>query len=142
MNSELMNIDSATRRRFTDLEYSFGFLDGVSNPSIAGFDPVVPGPAPIDASHMLTGHNADNDWTIDGSFLVFRYLFQKVPEFNAFLNGNALQTDPITSAKLSQGDGSALLGARLVGRWKSGECSDHPRSVVRLSTIMYFRCPC
>jgi len=100
---------------------SFGFLDGISNPLIAGFDRAVPGPAPIDANNILTGFANDKDWTRDGSFLVFRYLFQKVPEFNNFLQANAIKTHPITSQSLDPTDGSELLGARLVGRWKSGE---------------------
>ncbi|KAJ3566218.1 hypothetical protein NP233_g7137 [Leucocoprinus birnbaumii] len=98
----------------------FGFLDGISNPLIAGFDKTVPGPTPIDASNVLTGYTQANDWTQDGSFLVFRYLLQKVPEFNNFLDANRLQNDPITSASLTEQQGSDLLGARLVGRWKSG----------------------
>ncbi|KAF5347724.1 hypothetical protein D9756_010307 [Leucocoprinus leucothites] len=98
----------------------FGFLDGISNPLIAGFDKPVPGPEPIDASNTLTGYVNDGDWTKDGSFLVFRYLFQKVPEFNNFLQANALKKDPITSNDLDETAGSDLLGARLVGRWKSG----------------------
>jgi len=98
---------------------SFGFLDGISNPLIAGFDRTVPEPAPIDASNILTGFTNDKDWSRDGSFLVFRYLFQKVPEFNNFLRTNALKIHPITSESLDPTDGSELLGARLVGRWKS-----------------------
>jgi hypothetical protein len=54
-------------------------------------------------------------WALDGSFLSFRYLFQLVPEFDAFLEANPI---PITG--LSKEQGSELLGARLVGRWKSG----------------------
>ena len=53
-------------------------------------------------------------WALDGSFLSFRYLFQLVPEFNSFLKQN-----PIPEV-LPRELGSELLGARLVGRWKSG----------------------
>ncbi|KAK3112445.1 hypothetical protein LTR53_011282 [Teratosphaeriaceae sp. CCFEE 6253] len=42
-------------------------------------------------------------WMTDGSFLCFRKLEQKVPEWNQFLV-----------------DASNQLGARLIGRWKSG----------------------
>ncbi|KAK7688865.1 hypothetical protein QCA50_007554 [Cerrena zonata] len=45
--------------------------------------------------------------------MVFRYLFQLVPEFNTFLKKNPIQGPPPDV-------GSELLGARLVGRWKSG----------------------
>ncbi len=102
--------------------HSFGFMDGISNPSITGFDPVLPGPAPVDAKFVLTGYSgAEPDWTADGSFLVFRYLRQQVPEFDSFLKANALKTDPETGGELPVDQGSELLGARLVGRWKSGE---------------------
>ncbi|TFK38402.1 hypothetical protein BDQ12DRAFT_651384 [Crucibulum laeve] len=103
----------------------FGFLDGISNPTIIGFDDANanPGPKPIKPGFILTGRDGDADkpkretapWTVDGSFLAFRYLFQKVPEFNDFLKKN-----PISKDGLSPEEGSELLGARLVGRWKSG----------------------
>jgi hypothetical protein len=61
------------------------------------------------------------DWALDGSFLAFRYLKQLVPEFNKFLTEHPLPV-PVPSAP---GDptGADLLGARLVGRWKSGKQS-------------------
>ncbi|KAF9484599.1 Dyp-type peroxidase [Pholiota conissans] len=98
----------------------FGYLDGISNPAIVGFDKnVPPGPAPIDAGHVLLGETGDalprDPWMVDGSFLVFRYLFQKVPEFDDFVDRNALQLPGLTRK-----EGADLLGARLVGRWKSG----------------------
>jgi Dyp-type peroxidase family len=46
---------------------------------------------------------------------VFRKLQQFVPEFNEFLAKN-----PIPDKGLTPAEGSELLGARLVGRWKSG----------------------
>jgi hypothetical protein len=99
---------------------SFGYLDGVSNPAIVEFDKnIPPGPAPINAGHILLGETGDtlprDPWMVDGSFLVFRYLFQKVPEFDDFLDRNALKMPGLTRK-----DGADLLGARLVGRWKSG----------------------
>ncbi|KAF8879817.1 hypothetical protein BD779DRAFT_1446702 [Infundibulicybe gibba] len=101
----------------------FGFLDGVSEPLIIGFnaDPLPPGPKPVRAGIILTGKDGDQfkaqreAWSTDGSYLVFRYLFQRVPEFNDFLNKN-----PITFPGLTEKEGSELFGARLVGRWKSG----------------------
>ncbi|KAF5319216.1 hypothetical protein D9619_008724 [Psilocybe cf. subviscida] len=108
----------------------FGFLDGISNPTIKGFDTVInPGPKPVDAGVLLTGHTGDPaldirpdfrpDWATDGSFLSFRYLFQEVPEFNDFLTKNPLAKDGNGKA-LKPEEGSELLGARMVGRWKSG----------------------
>ena len=74
---------------------------------------------------IVTGKTGDpglgirKDWSTEGSFAVFRYLFQEVPEFNVFLKKNPLPADgngkPLTPAQ-----GSDLLGARMVGRWKSG----------------------
>jgi hypothetical protein len=77
---------------------------------------------PVRQGIILLGRDGDNPkdpndptfttrppWTLDGSFLCFRLLSQRVPEFNAFLKHKA--TPDVHSD---------LLGARLVGRWKSG----------------------
>lgn len=48
-------------------------------------------------------------WAWDGSFLCFRYLSQLVPEFDSFIEAH----NPPDAEK-------DLLGAQLVGRWKSG----------------------
>ncbi|KAF8173681.1 peroxidase TAP [Pholiota molesta] len=104
----------------------FGFLDGISNPVVNTFDTVInPGPAPVDPGVLITGHIGDPSqgqrvpWTTDGSFLAFRYLFQLVPEFNQFLTKNPLKKDG-NNNPLTPEQGSELLGARMVGRWKSG----------------------
>ncbi|KDR78229.1 hypothetical protein GALMADRAFT_65104 [Galerina marginata CBS 339.88] len=100
----------------------FGYLDGVSNPQIIGFDQnPPPGPAPVRPGAIVMGEDGDlnqadrADWMKDGSFLVFRYLFQKVPEFDDFVHSNRLKGPGMTDK-----EGTDLLGARLVGRWKSG----------------------
>lgn len=98
----------------------FGFLDGISNPSVIGFDKNPnPGPKPIPAGVMVMGHEGDTvsnrSWAVDGSFLVFRYLSQTVLEFDNFLRDH-----PVLMPGLTPAEGSELLGARLVGRWKSG----------------------
>ncbi|KAJ7886486.1 fungal peroxidase [Mycena leptocephala] len=97
----------------------FGFLDGISNPTINGFT-AKPGQAVVPASEILVGQPDDTSvtrpaWAKDGSFLVFRQLKQLVPEFNKFLTDN-----PIVEPGLTPEQGSELLGARMVGRWKSG----------------------
>ncbi|KIM34766.1 hypothetical protein M413DRAFT_450072 [Hebeloma cylindrosporum] len=102
----------------------FGFLDGISNPVVNGFDTVInPGPKTVDPGVVVTGHTGDitqrADWATDGSFLVFRYLFQHVPEFNDFLKKNPIAKDG-DGKVLTPEEGSDLLGARMVGRWKSG----------------------
>ena len=50
------------------------------------------------------------EWASDGSYLVFRRLRQRVPEFHAFLEAQAAEA----------GISSELLGAKLVGRFKQG----------------------
>lgn len=90
---------------------------------MTGFDTVInPGPKPVNPGVIVTGHNGDiqrADWATDGSFLSFRYLFQQVPEFNTFLTKNPISKDG-NGVALKPEDGSELLGARMVGRWKSG----------------------
>ncbi|KAF9524199.1 peroxidase TAP [Crepidotus variabilis] len=103
----------------------FGFLDGISNPTVNGFDTNVnPGPKSVDPGKVLVGQTGDptptrEDWAKDGSFLVFRYLFQLVPEFDKFLEEHPLKKDG-NGKDLTPEKGSELLGARMVGRWKSG----------------------
>lgn len=117
---------SSTSRTLTNAINSFGFLDGISNPVVDGFDTVInPGPKVVQPGVILTGHPGDvtpaprADWATDGSFLAFRYLFQHVPEFNKFLKKNPVTKDGNGNA-LTPEQGSELLGARMVGRWKSG----------------------
>lgn len=109
--------------------HSFGFQDGISNPAVKDVDAKPnPGQQVIPQGIILCGRPGDAptlgtpavpvhrpSWALDGSFLSFRYLFQLVPEFNKFLKDN-----PITITGLTHEQGSELLGARLVGRWKSG----------------------
>jgi Dyp-type peroxidase family len=123
----------------------FGFLDGVSQPGVRGqIDHTFPGRMFLqdsqnsqDPGQGLPGadllwpgefvfgypgqkpDDIDNpgdivrggpDWMKNGSFMVFRRLNQLVPEFNKFIDDSA-QT---------LGMDAEILGARLVGRWKSG----------------------
>ncbi|KAM5544620.1 hypothetical protein V8D89_001518 [Ganoderma adspersum] len=101
----------------------FGFLDGISQPAVKDFDTKPnPGQETVRQGAILCGREGDvvagtttpftrPAWALDGSFLALRYLFQLVPEFDNFLKASA---DP------TKGFTSDLLGARLVGRWKSG----------------------
>ncbi|KAJ7592189.1 fungal peroxidase [Mycena floridula] len=111
--TEVHRIDGAARPDAEEGHEHFGFLDGISQPAVTGFnnDPL-PGQLPIAAGQILLGE--DNDftprpaWAKDASFLAFRQFEQRVPEFNKYLSDNALNGD------------AELLGARMVGRWKSG----------------------
>jgi Dyp-type peroxidase family len=92
----------------------FGWKDGISQPGVEGLTDPFPGQQTLDPGTFVFGYGASTDppvsWMSNGSFMVFRRLEQLVPEFDAFLisEANRLGTDPV------------LLGARLVGRWKSG----------------------
>jgi len=104
----------------------------VSNPAIIGFDTnPPPGPAPIRPGVVLLGQPGDetvardgtvtpnprDPWMVNGSYLVFRYLFQKVPEFDEFVFNKA---EILRTPNMSKQEAADLLGARMVGRWKSG----------------------
>ena len=95
-------------------------MDGISQPAVKDFNTKpFPGQETVAQGIILCGREKDTvprpSWAVDGSFLALRYLFQLVPEFDTFLKEN-----PITSTGLSREKGSELLGARMVGRWKSG----------------------
>jgi Dyp-type peroxidase family len=94
----------------------FGWQDGISQPGINGLTDPFPGQEMVDPGLFVLGYpggGADPlpvPWMKNGSYMVFRQLQQLVPEFEAFVltAANAVGMDPV------------LLGARLVGRWKSG----------------------
>ena len=124
-----------TRRGAERGHEHFGFLDGVSQPGIRGLTPVsnpvlrpneglpgqnliwpgefvfgYPGQDPTDPVKPGAAPEMAAPWMKNGSFMVFRRLEQKVPEFWRFI---AMQ-----AARL--GMDRELLAARMVGRWKSG----------------------
>jgi Dyp-type peroxidase family len=98
----------------------FGWLDGISQPAVNGL--VVspfPGQDVVEAGHFVFGYPKvaagasfalPQPWMKNGSFMVFRKLQQLVPEFTTFINDSAT----------ASGVAPELLGARMVGRWKSG----------------------
>ncbi|ESK83484.1 dyp-type peroxidase family protein [Moniliophthora roreri MCA 2997] len=98
----------------------FGYMDGISQPAIAGFtvDPL-PGQITLDPGQFILGERGDATnrpaWAKDGSFLAFRQLQQFVPEFDQFVIDNALKVPGLTKQ-----ENIDLFGARMVGRWKSG----------------------
>jgi Dyp-type peroxidase family len=113
----------------------FGFLDGVSQPGIRGLTPSskpnyrpeeglpgqdlvwpgefvfgYPGQDPTDPIKAGPPPDMRARWLKNGSYMVFRRLEQKVPEFRRFVAERA--------ARL--GMDRELLAARMVGRWPSG----------------------
>ncbi|CAK5272837.1 unnamed protein product [Mycena citricolor] len=118
--TKLYSLQGAARPGAEAGHEHFGYMDGISNPAVNGFvTSPFPGQAVVDAGTILLGETNDlvtrPSWALDGSFLVFRQLEQLVPEFNQFLTNN-----PISGPGLTAQQGSDLLGARMVGRWKSG----------------------
>ncbi|KIJ48051.1 hypothetical protein M422DRAFT_163272, partial [Sphaerobolus stellatus SS14] len=118
---QIYRLDGAARPGAQAGHEHFGFMDGISQPAIDGFNKALPGQESIPPGIILLGEERDSnstsrpDWAKGGSFLAFRQLAQKVPEFNQYLVENA-----IVAPGLTREQGSELLGARMVGRWKSG----------------------
>ncbi|KAF5375779.1 hypothetical protein D9757_008977 [Collybiopsis confluens] len=122
--SEVYRIQGAARPGSEQGHEHFGFMDGISNPAVDGFSTPLPGQAVVAPGIILLGEQGDSttrpSWAKDGSFLAFRQLKQRVPEFNKFLLDNALVEPTSSSSVSSIQNGSELLGARMMGRWKSG----------------------
>ncbi|KAE8376149.1 hypothetical protein BDV26DRAFT_282891 [Aspergillus bertholletiae] len=103
----------------------FGYEDHISQPKIEGLDdpPARGEPQACPPGYIFLGHEGDPDrrrgpkWAKEGSFLVFRQLDQKVPEFEDFL---ARKASEVPGTNYSGPNGAEKLGAHLMGRWKSG----------------------
>ncbi|KAF8520036.1 dye-decolorizing peroxidase precursor [Hysterangium stoloniferum] len=118
--SEAYRLQAAARPGDQEGHEHFGYLDGISQPALDGFTQANPGQTVVPPGVIIIGERGDTNtkrpkWTKDGSFLAFRQLQQFVPEFNQFLDQNA-----IAGADLTHEQGAALLGARMFGRFKSG----------------------
>ena len=124
-----------TARPLTAATLTVGFNDGISQPFVKFQDDdeqdpkreKFPGQTVINPGVLVLGQPGDTStsgrpsWAKNGSFLVYRHLKQLVPEFNQFLNDvvKALITRPhVTKEDLEKEIN--FLGARLMGRWKSG----------------------
>jgi len=90
-----------------DIEH-FGFRDGVSQPLIEGISPSKQGQKFFSPENFVL--SSQDTWINEGSFMVFRRLSQDVPNFKKFMKE--------MSAKLGMTEDE--LGAKFVGRWKSG----------------------
>ncbi|KAH7096160.1 DyP-type peroxidase [Auriculariales sp. MPI-PUGE-AT-0066] len=97
----------------------FGWLDGIGQPAVSGFQTAFTGQQQVDPGVILVGESGDPSvrpaWAKDGSFLAFRELQQLVPEFAKFVTDNA---PPVPGEDPK--DYAGIFGARLFGRWKSG----------------------
>uniref|UniRef100_A0A0W0G2I0 Dyp peroxidase n=1 Tax=Moniliophthora roreri TaxID=221103 RepID=A0A0W0G2I0_MONRR len=118
--TEIHRLQGAARPGDEKGHEHFGFMDGISQPAVKGFvQTPLPGQSVVDPGVILTAQTGDSNsrpaWTKGGSFLAFRQLQQRVPEFNKFLVNNALSVPGLTAQENAE-----LLGARMVGRWKSG----------------------
>ena len=123
----------------TDAREHFGFKDGVSQPSIRGVKPglgkiAARGWTPLELGEFILGHR-DEGWqtlplpepynvTKDGTFLVYRKLYQDVAAFNRFIDRNqqAFQEarSPGDPARKLVGE-DADLGAKIMGRTRNGD---------------------
>ncbi|EHL03291.1 putative Peroxidase 2 [Glarea lozoyensis 74030] len=111
----------------------FGYNDGISQPAIKGVDQkLLPGQEFIDQGIILLGRPGDRgqgrpSWTLDGSFLAFRYLSQEVPEFQDFVDDKNPHEAP-----------KDFFGAQLVGRWKSAHTrKTFPRGDIQQSVAIH-----
>ncbi|KIJ33197.1 hypothetical protein M422DRAFT_35569 [Sphaerobolus stellatus SS14] len=97
----------------------FGFMDGISQPCVDGVGECLPGQSTIAPGVLILGAQGDStnrpSWANGGSMMVFRQLQQLVPEFNSFLNQNAIMMPGFTPVQ-----GADFLGARMFGRWQDG----------------------
>jgi Dyp-type peroxidase family len=117
----------------------FGFNDGISQPFVKFQDDdgqvpkrtELPGQTVVNPGVLVLGQPGDQSlatrppWAKNGSFLVYRHLKQLVPEFNAFLKAVVLKSifNPSLPSLTDSEDLEKrvdFLGARLMGRWKSG----------------------
>ncbi|KAF8810963.1 Dyp-type peroxidase [Phlegmacium glaucopus] len=117
----------------------FGFNDGISQPYVKFEDDgeqkpterkPFPGQIVVNPGVLVLGQPGDEStrpsWTKNGAFVVYRHLKQLVPEFRTFLEQTVRQSIIINPSLPSLKDSEDFqkrvdfLGARLMGRWKSG----------------------
>ena len=99
----------------------FGFKDGISHPAIdgSGIPGTNPHEVPLKAGEFVLGYPDEMSDTPaipqpitlgkNGSYIVFRKLYQRVAEFRQYLRANATAAVP-----------EELLAAKMMGRWRSG----------------------
>ncbi|KAK7032637.1 dye-decolorizing heme-containing peroxidase [Paramarasmius palmivorus] len=114
--TEIHRLQGAARPGSEEGHEHFGYMDGISQPHVQGFgDGPKPGQTTIQAGIILTGEDGDGSqtlrpsWAKGGSFLAFRQLQQRVPEFDKFVSDNALSVPGLTAQ-----ENADLFGARML----------------------------
>jgi Dyp-type peroxidase family len=119
----------------------FGFKDGISQPGIDGFDRPdpqhpeqvdgKPGTRIVPAGEFVLGLPKKQgeplplpEWTRNGSFQVVRRLAQDVPAWWAQVEAARKKLDQ-DGVELPPESGAEWVGARAVGRWRSGASVAH-----------------
>lgn len=104
----------------------FGYRDGLTQPDI-GYDDATRSAAQVDFRAFILGYSAApyhsmprsytaaNAFVKDGSYGVFRWLYQDVAAFNKFLTENAGFAPGTTANEREE-----WLASRLMGRWRDG----------------------
>jgi deferrochelatase/peroxidase EfeB len=128
----------------------FGFMDGISQPGIRGLtrpsrpyaatDQGLPGQDLVWPGEFVLGYPGQDSqdpekpgrtaplpapWARNGSYMVFRRLEQRVPEFRSYVGAQAVRL----------GIYPELLAARMVGRWRSGRAAGAGRGAICATTI-------
>ncbi len=111
----------------------FGFLDGVSQPSFRHGvrDTEVSEPLIKPGEFVLGYQNQYDIFPIspelngadlgkNGSYLVFRKLYQDVVGFWGYISEHALHDEPLRAQTRSLRDQKVWLASKMVGRWPSG----------------------
>ena len=100
---------------------SFGFKDGIGQPSVegSGREPSNPRERPLKAGEVILGYPDEtgelppmptpHELGLNGTYVVFRKLHTRVAAYRQFLRDRA-------SSRAEE----ELLGAKMVGRWQSG----------------------
>jgi deferrochelatase/peroxidase EfeB len=98
----------------------FGYTDGITRPDIS-WDDAARTPEQLDFREFVLGYGtgaqgAGAAWARDGSYGVFRWIYQDVATFNRFLHTEGPRLYP----ERAPADAEELLAAKLMGRWRDG----------------------
>jgi deferrochelatase/peroxidase EfeB len=119
-----------------DHKLHFGYRDGLSQPDVAWADEP-PNPDKINFRHFLLGYstrevnssppmfasrqpeaNMSRSLVKDGTYSVFRWIYQDVARFNRFLSSEGPKLS--LPGQATPADPEELLAAKLLGRWRDG----------------------